>query len=338
MGDTSIEWTRNPDGSAGKTWNPLRGCSRTSPGCERCYAEKIAARFSDAGQPFHGYATRGPARWTRKVSLLNEVLDTPMRWRKPTRVFANSMSDMFHESLSNESIAAVFGVMAACPQHTFHVLTKRATRMREWFEWVDRHATLIAPADPDNPWWRVRLCVQHAPFAGMSSSRAPFAAATWPLPNVWIGVSVEDRKHGLPRVDVLRKIPAAVRWLSIEPQLEDLGEIDLRGISWVVQGGESGPGARPFDLAWARSIVRQCRDADVPVFMKQLGSRPVGEWGEGKPPTRVVHSVGNLGGPGLVELSRRTNGSWVLTDRTAGAWIDEWPDDLRIRQFPEPRR
>ena len=137
MGKTKIEWTRGDDGALGYTWNPVRGCSRISPGCEHCYAETMAARFSGEGRPFHGFAVMQPARWTRKVALVPSMLDLPLRWKKPRRIFVNSMSDLFHESLSNDDIDEVFGVMAACRYigrdaragHVFQVLTKRAARM-----------------------------------------------------------------------------------------------------------------------------------------------------------------------------------------------------------------
>lgn len=317
MSRTSIEWaaTQNPDGSftAGEVWNCLRGCSRISPGCgggaivgpngERggCYAEAIAARFSDPGAPFHGYATRtdkGP-RWTGKVTPLPEKLSEPLKRRRPTTWFVNSMSDLFHEDVPDDYIAAVFGVMAACPQHTFQILTKRAERLPQWFEWVE---TLL-PATGKLP---ASACLD---FATRTLGRHEIGdwsygqTAPWPLPNVHLGVSVEDRKHGLPRIDHLRAAPAAVRFLSIEPLLEDLGEIDLTGIGWVIVGGESGQGARPMNVNWIRRVMWNCRAQKVPVFVKQLGANP-------------------------------HNGLTTLRVRSKGGDMAEWPEDLRVREMP----
>lgn len=222
---TDIEWCRTEDGTKGQTWNPVRGCTKISPGCK------------------------------------------PLRRKKPTTYFVNSMSDLFHEQVPFEYIAAVFGVMAACPQHTFLVLTKRADRMRKFSCWVEheqRHR-----GDFQQHAWQIfeAEAVEHVPdlpALGMASS--------WPLQNVWLGVSVEDRKYGLPRIDELRATPAAVRFLSVEPLLEDLGTLDLTGIDWVIVGGESGHGARPMHPDWARSIRDQCVAAGVPFLFKQWGA------------------------------------------------------------------
>lgn len=170
----------------------------------------------------------GP-RWTGKVRLVPEVLTKPLHWRKPRMVFINSMSDLFHEFVSDSFIAQVFGVMRDCPRHTFQLLTKRAGRL---------------------PSIMTRL-------------------GRWPQ-NVWMGVTVEDRANSW-RISDLRKCPAPVRFLSCEPLLEDLGELDLDGIDWCICGGESGPGARPMDLDWARSIRDQCVAAGVPFLFKQVG-------------------------------------------------------------------
>jgi protein gp37 len=195
--------------------------------------------------------------------------------------------------------------MAASPQHVFQVLTKRPERMPQWFEWLDarirRYRTIGERDDLE-----VRVCLSQADQIRVPRGNIHYPA--WPLPNVHLGVSVEDRKYGLPRVDELRKVPAAVRWLSIEPLLEDLGEIDLTGIHWVVVGGESGTRARPFQIEWARSILRQCREQGVPAFMKQVGARPF-----------------EAGADGLVPLK--------LGDRK-GKTPEDWPEDLRVRQWP----
>jgi len=199
---TGISWTD-------ATWNPVRGCSRVSEGCRNCYAERVAARFSGPGQPYEDLADRERkgSKWTGVVRLIPAHLADPLRWRRPRRIFVNSMSDLFHESLTNEEIAAVFGVMAAAPQHTFQVLTKRARRMREWFEW-------IGTANLD---W-LRTYAQRA-LDPTFTKRYVDRGTTWPLPNVWIGVSVENQEAADERIPDLVRTPAAVRFLSCEPLL-----------------------------------------------------------------------------------------------------------------------
>ncbi|HJT34608.1 MAG TPA: phage Gp37/Gp68 family protein [Pirellulales bacterium] len=215
---SSIEWTD-------ATWNPVRGCTKISPGCKHCYAETFAERFRGvAGHPYErGFDLR----------LVPEKLAEPLRWSSPKTIFVNSMSDLFHESIAEDYIEHVVRVMQVANWHTYQVLTKRAERMGELL--------------------RGRLA-----FAGKQ-------------PHIWWGVSVENRKHGIPRVDALRRAPAAVRFLSVEPLLEDLGTLDLDGIHWVIVGGESGHGARPIDTAWVLDIQQQCARARVPFFFKQWG-------------------------------------------------------------------
>lgn len=306
--DGGISWTD-------QTWNPVRGCSRVSAGCEHCYAETQAARFCGEGEPYHGLVRRterGRAQWTGAVRVVPEHLGDPLRWQRPRRVFVNSMSDLFHENLSSEDIAAVFGVMAASPTHTFQVLTKRANRMREWFAWVAENARTVCR-------------VAASSYIGRPVEREPYGTG-WPLPNVWLGVSCEDQRAADERIPELLATPAAVRFVSAEPLL---GPIDLRkwtlaehgrrhigalpGLSWVIIGGESGPNARPCDVAWIRSIVDQCRESDVACFVKQLGSNAYADdWhGDLFVPTRPI----------------RTN------DRKGGD-PSEWPVDLRVREFP----
>jgi len=244
---TSIEWTDT-------TWNPVRGCSRISEGCRNCYAEQIAARFSGRGGPFQYFADRFQpgSKWTGKVELIESKLQEPLHWRKPRKVFVNSMSDLFHENLPDEAIDRIFAVMALCPQHTFQVLTKRAKRMRRYFAGPVRN--------------RVTDTMNVMP------AHAYTVLQPWPLPNVWLGVSIESRAH-LDRADWLHQTSAAIRFLSLEPLLEDLDGISgyLRGIDWVIAGGESGPGARLNDPAWFRSIRDQCQAARIPFFFKQWG-------------------------------------------------------------------
>ncbi len=218
-------------------WNPVRGCVKISPGCKNCYAEAFAERFRGVvGHPYEqGFDLR----------LVPEKLEDPLHWIKPRMVFVNSMSDLFQDGVPDYFIGKAFSVMEGCQRHTFQVLTKRPERMADWVTKFD-------------DWLR---------YAG----DVTFAQK---LPNVWLGVSVEDRKYGLPRIDQLRKAPSAIRFLSCEPLLEDLGQIDLTGIHWVIVGGESGRVARECNLDWIHNIVEQCSDAAVSVFVKQLGAKP----------------------------------------------------------------
>lgn len=292
---TGISWTD-------ATWNPVRGCSRVSEGCRNCYAERVAARFCDPGQAYEGLARRvlktdglSQPRWTGEVRLVTEHLADPIRWRRPRRIFVNSMSDLFHEKLSNEQIAAVFGVMAAAPQHTFQILTKRATRMREWFAW----AAGINRSRDTYDWTFFAHQACRAAGADLVLDRhvgGEDMHLPWPLRNVWIGVSTENQETADERIPELLATPAAVRFLSCEPLL---GPVDLEhvrhqlgresyetgscldgddgfGLSaarervdWVIAGCESGPGARPCDVAWLRSLRDQCASASVPFFLKQ---------------------------------------------------------------------
>jgi protein gp37 len=272
MGDrSSIEWTD-------ATWNPTRGCSRVSEGCRNCYAERVAARFSGKGQPYEGLAVqRRGSKWTGEVRLVPGRLADPLRWRKPKRVFVNSMSDLFHEKLSNEEIGAVFGVMAACPQHTFQVLTKRPERMREWFAGGGDDFDIASAA-----------CARLARVGFDTGCGSAFDPDEWPLPNVWLGVSAEDQATADARIPLLLETPASVRFVSYEPAL---GPVNLGDhlildhwasapcrIDWVIAGSESGPGARPAELDWFRSVRDQCAAAAVPFFFKQwVGWRDGGE-------------------------------------------------------------
>lgn len=235
---TGIEWTHVP-GYKGETWNPVRGCTKISPGCKHCYAETFAERWRGiAGHPYEqGFDLR----------LVPEKLDEPLRASKPRAYFVNSMSDLHQDGVPFEFIHRTYAVMQVCQRHIFMVLTKRADNMANAVIRLKQSTLAFAP-DVEG------LAMRH----------------TGPR-NVWLGVSVEDRKYGLPRVDILRTIPAAVRFLSIEPLLEDLGDIDLTGIHWVIVGGESGVCARPMDEAWALRIMRQCAEQDVPFFFKQWG-------------------------------------------------------------------
>jgi protein gp37 len=281
---TDIEWTRtyHADGSfsKGATWNPVRGCDKISPGCKHCYAETFAERFR--GVPGHPYEQGFDLR------LAPGALAKPLHWRAPRHIFVNSMSDLFHDDVPNEYIAAVFGVMAACPQHTFQVLTKRAERMRDWFRWAHRRGGQGTALFPDDPLdWRIRQLVHvEARRAGvdLNADERQNHGGPWPLPNVWIGTSIESAPY-LHRVDDLLATPAAVRFLSVEPLLGPIelhpGTLGCIGhlaetfgnplIHWVIVGGESGPGAREMKPEWVRSLRYQETDAGAAFFFKQWG-------------------------------------------------------------------
>jgi protein gp37 len=217
------------------TWNPTTGCDRISPGCDHCYALTLARRLKAMGQP--KYQNDGDPRTSGpgfRITVHASALVQPYTWPGRRVVFVNSMSDLFHVDVPDHYIDSVFGVMHLADWHVYQVLTKRAERMQ---------AVLSRRSDRGHP----------------------------REPHIWLGVSVENRKHGLPRLDHLRETPAAIRFLSVEPLLEDLGELDLDGIDWVIVGGESGPGARPMHAEWVMSIQQQCVDAGVPFFFKQWG-------------------------------------------------------------------
>ncbi len=304
MGSISkIEWTD-------ATWNPITGCSRVSEGCRHCYAERFAHRFSGPGQRYEGLTVlaNGHPQWTGKIQFNEKALLAPLRWQKPRRIFVNSMSDLFHESVTDEQRDRIFAVMALCPQHIFQVLTKRPERMLRYLS-TGPHAS-------------VNL---REPFIGRAAleihvQRGAGPLLKWaglPLPNVWLGVSVENQPAADERIPLLLETPAAARFISAEPLL---GPLDLReytgygkyagnipgecvnidgetwhredekcrtcgwgfpddpdfprrvpGLDWVICGGESGPRARPMHPAWARSLRDQCVAADVPFFFKQWG-------------------------------------------------------------------
>jgi protein gp37 len=364
MGTSNIEWTQ-------ETWQVTSGCTKVSPGCKNCYAETMANRLAGMARK-EVAAGRDPGRkgsylkvvtdggaWNNKIELLPSNLTIPLKRKKPTTYFVNSMSDLFHADVSFEFIAAVYGVMDACectwrktadePRgHTFQVLTKRPKRAVEFYEWVSRESAKWAPIGPR--WSReaslcYRLAIAKLPLE--QSSQLSLASGRWPLRNVWLGTSTENQQTADERIPHLLRCPAAVRFLSVEPLLgaADLLRVDAAGfgghsghkvdcirkgywskewgftnhsdmhdkfgpLHWVIVGGESGPGARPCDINWIRSIVQQCRVAGVPVFVKQLGKVPHGgtiaDWEQNK---------------GIIKDSK-------------GGDMSEWPSDLRVRQMP----
>lgn len=324
MSQTPIEWTDY-------VWNPTRGCSRVSEGCKLCYAERDAAR-KNCNPKLPGYkgfaqfiqiGGKPQPHWTGKVELIESKLLEPLHWKKPRRVFVNSMSDLFHENLPDESIDQVFAVMSLTPHITYQVLTKRAGRMREY---LTAAPVQILPKQPR------RL--------------------NYPLPNVWLGVSVENQTTADERIPELLNTPAAIRFVSYEPALaevdfarfldplggldgfyrsqiskgmfneDQVGSLKRPTLGWGIIGGESGPGARPFDIQWARNTIRQFRAAGVPLFVKQLGADPRSRICETWPSDTKWRSGVSLFG--MVPLLKNSKG---------GDW-DEWPEDLRVREFP----
>ena len=327
---TGIEWTD-------RTWNPVTGCSKVSPGCAHCYAETVADRFWAKQYPKVEVerVTKGallstiqmrPRQFT-DIRAHADRLDQPLHWRKPSRIFVNSMSDLFHEDVPDEFISRVFAVMALTPQHTYQILTKRAGRMHDYLNEMS--------ADPDAycfAWAREYECDDLRPTPPLEGDR-------WPLQNVWLGVSVENQHFANERIPLLIKTPTAIRFISAEPLLEKIllddgcnswltctstltedeyeamtpaqqedhnccesfaesGPPHFRGIDWVIVGGESGLKARVLDVAWVRSIIAQCKEACVPVFVKQMG-RDLRKWKNPK-----------------------------------GGDPAEWSEDLRVREFP----
>jgi protein gp37 len=242
---TGIEWTE-------QTWNPVTGCDRISPGCDHCYALTLAKRLKAMGNPKYqaggNPVTSGPGF---AVTAHDDALALPTRWRKPRLVFVNSMSDLFHARVSDAFIAAVFAVMAATPRHTYQVLTKRPRRMRALMD-SDHFQFLLWCASDD------------------MGIEPQVDKAGWPLPNVWLGTTIEDNGYAW-RAAHLRQAPAAVRFLSLEPLLGPLPCLNLDGIGWVIAGGESGPGYRPPEAAWFRDLRDRCTAAGIPFFFKQWG-------------------------------------------------------------------
>lgn len=257
MNTTPIAWT-------GKTWNPVRGCSKVSPGCDHCYGLGMARRFCNTvnGKPGPYAGLVGPdGEWAGKAVMVPEHLADPLKLRKPSVIFVNSMSDLFHETLTNEEIAAVFGVMAACPKHVFQVLTKRPERALEWFEWIEtrKHMvpleTVYFSADARTS---IRLLKENCP------------ERSWPLSNVHLGVTVEAQAQA-KRIDTLAKIPAALRFVSFEPLLEPLLVASrLKQVQLAIIGCESGPHRRPCEIEWVSDLADQCEDALINCFVKQV--------------------------------------------------------------------
>ena len=306
---STIEWTD-------ATWNPIVGCSVVSPGCTNCYAMRLAGTRMANHPTRRGLTTpskAGPV-WNGEVRLLEQKLTEPLRWKRPRMIFVCAHGDLFHESVPDEWIDRIFAVMALAPQHTFQILTKRSARMRDYLSGEYPLHRLHQAAAGD---FSGALARQFRPWGNVYSL---YLGAPWPLPNVWLGVSVEDQERAEERIDDLLETPAEVRWISAEPLL---GPLDLRKISWgqgcrafdalalsthshtsgnlidwVVVGGESGPCARPMSPDWARSLRDQCAATETPFFFKQWGEwAPIGREGpaldrDGIPRDGGIRSVG----------------------------------------------
>ncbi|HEU01325.1 MAG TPA: phage Gp37/Gp68 family protein [Aurantimonas coralicida] len=321
---SKIEWTDD-------TWNPVTGCTKVSPGCAHCYAERVAARLWPTQYPPVEFTYHDPTissqvsdlrvRKFIDVQVHPDRLDQPLRWTRPRRIFVCSMSDLFHEDVPDEFIDQVFAVMALSPRHTFQVLTKRAERMLQWFEDSGRSAVEATMLYPQFKRWRT-----------------PSYCANWPLPNVWLGVSVENQATADERIPLLLETPAALRFLSCEPLLgpidlknvkdgtvdaldgidfEDVGDIRTTewptssrfgDVDWVIVGGESGPKARRCRVDWVEGLIRQCREASVPCFVKQLGADP------------------------RTSIDQVPDFAPLVSHR--GSDPDEWPPELRVREYP----
>lgn len=298
---TTIEWTHRP-GTVGKTWNPTTGCDKISDGCDHCYALTMAKRLKGMGQA--KYQNDGDPRTSGPgfgLTVHPDSLDEPLRWRKPATVFVNSMSDLFHARVPREFLAEVFAVMAQAPQHTYQCLTKRPERMAR---------ILNEPTFTES--------VQRAIDAMHDDPDDQLVGDGWPLRNVWAGTSIELDNYAR-RADALRETPAAIRFISAEPLLGPLSQLDLTGVDWLIVGGESGAGARPADLGWFRELIAMAGDAGTAVFVKQLGS----VWARSTPQILIDGAS--------VAVSDRPV---FAVDTKGGEW-DFWPEDLRVRRYPQ---
>ncbi len=357
---SNIEWTE-------ATWNPVAGCTRVSAGCDHCYAVTMTHRLekmSEGRQTKDGkqwksnkevalhqkYAgltvlnNHGDRHFNGQVRCVEEALEVPLKWKKPRRIFVNSMSDLFHRDVPFEFIDRVFAVMALCPQHTFQVLTKRPERMAEYL------ATWPMDSSQPDRITDIAHTLGHPAIGGLCER---------PLPHVWLGTSCEDQAAADARIPHLLKCPAAVRFISAEPLLGEVSLVNsgaffpgacgcqeeegrtpcaacrdtgaVSGVDWVIVGGESGKGARPCNVEWIRSIVRQCREAGVACFVKQLGKRPYFSAGREKVSRDVQTPRG-----GVIHMQAGSiliSSNWKLDDPKGGDPA-EWPEDLRVREWP----
>lgn len=335
---SSIEWTD-------ATWNPTRGCSMArgseKGGCLNCYAARFNSRnlpglmSPTTGKPFARILDSGP-RWTGEVELIESQLTLPLKWKTPRKIFVNSQSDLFHESLSDEAIDRVFLTMALCPKHTFQILTKREIRM---LAYCRRRVTAMQ---------KIR------------ANECPSLYNAFPdyLLNVWLGVSVENQATADARIPLLLQTPAAKRFVSYEPALGpvdfgrwlQLGEVETvtegrlfpqqqarRALHWIIVGGESGPGARPFNIQWARNTVQRCKAVGVACFVKQLGVHPQ-DVAFPSEVSEIEARRWQADGWTRITMDASPGPHWRkymrLKDRKGGD-MAEWPEDLRVQNFPK---
>jgi protein gp37 len=298
---TNIEWTE-------QTWNVVTGCDRISPGCDHCYALTMAKRLKGMGQA--KYQNDGDPRTSGPgfgLTVHPDTLTEPLRWKKPRKVFVNSMSDLFHARVPREFLVRVFAVMAATPQHTYQILTKRPERAAR----ILTDLCTCGRGHPAGEHFRSEMewaATSHSPTYVPGLRHGIYHRSSWPLPNVWLGTSIESDDYAR-RTDALRQAPAAVRFVSAEPLLGPLPSADFTSINWVIIGGESGSGARPFQPQWAADLIDQARQAGAAPFVKQLGTvwardtsyagRPVAAYGD-----------------------------------TKGGKPQYWPAHLRVREYP----
>lgn len=304
---SAIEWTD-------ATWNPVLGCSKVSEGCRGCYAilqawMKQSNPNAKVREAYAGLVEKRPdgsLNWTGKVNCIPERLTVPLGWKKPKRIFVNSLSDLFHDDVPDAFIDQVFAVMAWASHHTFQILTKRPERMAAYLSAPDvEHRIEMAMCD---------VCgMQEKAPCGFPGDDCGLMGTVLPLDNVWLGTSVEDDRVRY-RVDELRTVPAAIRFLSVEPMLGPLDELNLDGIHWVITGGESGKDARPCHPEWVRDLRDQCQRAGVAFFHKQ--------WGEFCHPSQMPDDVDGSGSflDDLVRIGNHRSGRF-LDGRT---W-DEFP-------------
>lgn len=339
--ETGIQWCHVP-GYIGATWNPTTGCTRVSPGCDNCYAftlhdqrykvnldaarehPPISLRDLTHGPDLIGAKRREDASalplpkqydlpFSTVQMLDGDRLTEPLRTKRPHAYFVDSMADLFHDDVTDEYLDRVFAVMALAPQHIFMILTKRPERMRAYLSAsrIEVGTYWKAWREDKVLWAAQTLAERNALPKGQAypwSDEFP----DWPLANVWLGISAEDQARYVERWAALEQTPAAVKFISYEPALGPL-DVEWHGLDWLIVGGESGPRARAFDVAWARSVVEQGRAAGVPVFVKQLGARP-------------FFTVPDIeSGDPIFDLHLK---------HSHGSNPDEWPEDLRVRQFP----
>lgn len=359
---TKIEWVRSSNGEKGETWNPLAGCSRKSTGCQNCYAEKMTKRLKAMGVEKYQGLLNEHGRFNGNVRFDKNALMIPLKRKKPTTYFVNSMSDLFHENVPDDWIDQMLAVMTLTPQHTYQCLTKRADRMQEYLadpytrERIVDAIYLVTPRSKVVATFFDLYNRRVVHKIDPHTDREIECLNVWPLKNVWMGVSVEDQKTADERIPLLLQTPAAIRFLSVEPLLEytriknewlsdrggvpgTMGQwVKKPDIDWAIIGGESGPNARPFDLDWIRPLIRQCKAANVPVFVKQLGGHVLcrndngfeGEHDQAWPDGTAYQDNPSgyredyQGAPVRVRLKDKKGGD-----------MSEWPLDLRIREMPQ---